>query len=175
MPYSDPANKPWTAEKIKEINPRSVLDVGAGAGAYLDLIREHLGYEVYVEAVEVWEPYIKEFNLESRYGAVWNKDVREWKTFPYDLVIFGDILEHMTKEEAIELWDKVSKTARYAIISIPIIHYPQGHEHGNPYEEHVKDDWSSEEILETFSNIKEYKEFDITGVYIARFKDESES
>ena len=81
----------------------------------------------------------------------------------------------MTKEEAIELWDKVSKTARYAIISIPIIHYPQGHEHGNPYEEHVKDDWSSEEVLETFSNIKEYKEFDITGVYIARFKDESES
>jgi cyclopropane fatty-acyl-phospholipid synthase-like methyltransferase len=171
MPYSDSANKPWTVEKIKEINPKTVLDVGAGAGVYLDLIREHLGDEVYVEAVEVWEPYIKEFNLEKRYGAVWNKDVRDWETFPYDLVIFGDVLEHMTKEDAIKLWDKVSKSARYAIISIPIIHYPQGHEHGNPYEEHVKDDWSSQEVLETFSHIVESREFDVTGVYIGKFEE----
>ena len=46
--------------------------------------------------------------------------------FDYDLVIFGDVLEHMTEEDAVKLWNKVSKQARAAIIAIPIIQYPQG-------------------------------------------------
>jgi len=175
MPYSDPDNKPWTTEKIKEINPKTVLDVGAGAGVYLDIIKNNLENDVSVEAVEIWEPYIKEFNLESKYNIVWNKDVRLFKEFSYDLVIFGDIMEHMTKEDAVKLWDNVSKTAGSAIISIPIVHYPQGHEHGNPYEEHVKDDWTTQEVLDTFSNITEYKEFDVTGVFIARFNNDIKS
>jgi cyclopropane fatty-acyl-phospholipid synthase-like methyltransferase len=171
MPYSDPTNKPWTIEKLKEINPRTVLDVGAGSGTYIDIIREHLGSEVYVEAVEVWEPYIKEFKLESKYGAVWNRDVREFKVFPYDLVIFGDILEHMTEAEAVELWEKVSQTASYAIISIPIVHYHQGAEFGNPYEVHVEEDWNTERVLQKFKNIVEYAEFPQTGVFVAKFKE----
>jgi len=53
MPFSDPANKSWTAEKIKEIHPRTVLDVGAGAGVYLDIIRKNLDQDVNVVGVEI--------------------------------------------------------------------------------------------------------------------------
>ena len=62
MGFSDPTNKPWTQTKIIEINPKTVLDVGAGQGVYLDLIRSGLGDTVEVQAVEVWQPYIDQFN-----------------------------------------------------------------------------------------------------------------
>ena len=170
MPYSDPSNKDWTKEKIKELNPATVLDIGCGAGVYSDIVREVLGKDVRIDGVEVWQPYIDQFNLELKYDTLFNLDVRNTNNFKYDLVIFGDILEHMSKDDAIEVWNKVAKSAKYGIISIPIIHYPQGHAHGNPYEEHIKDDWSTKEILETFQRIVEFKEFDVTGVFIAKFQ-----
>ena len=171
MPYSDPANKPWTAEKIKEINPRTVLDVGAGAGVYLDIIREHVGNHVVVVALEVWQPNIEQFKLKERYDKVINEDVRKIDNFDYDLVIFGDVLEHMSEEDAVKLWNKVSEQAGSAIISIPIIHYHQDAYEGNPYEVHVEADWSPKRVRSAFHSISESKEFEVTGVYVARFKD----
>jgi 2-polyprenyl-3-methyl-5-hydroxy-6-metoxy-1,4-benzoquinol methylase len=61
MGYSDPTNKPWTQAKIAELAPTTVLDVGAGQGVYLDLIRQALGAGVIVNAVEVWEPYMTSY------------------------------------------------------------------------------------------------------------------
>jgi len=169
MGFSDPENKPWAAEKIKEINPSTVLDVGAGQGVYLDLIRRDLGKNVKVVAVEVWQPYIDQFNLNARYNKVISDDIRNIEDFEYDLVIFGDILEHMSEKEALEIWDKVSNQAKYAIISIPIVHYHQDAINDNPYEIHVEEDWNTERVLNKFNNIKEYKEFSVTGVFIAEF------
>jgi cyclopropane fatty-acyl-phospholipid synthase-like methyltransferase len=171
MGFSDPENKPWAAEKIKELNPSTVLDVGAGQGTYLDLIRRDLGEKVNVTAVEVWEPYIDQFNLVNRYNKVIKDDVRNLENFSYDLVILGDIIEHMTEDDAVILWDRISSQAKNAIISIPIIHYHQDAINGNPYEVHVEEDWNTERVLEKFSNIVEYKEFSITGTFIAKFKD----
>lgn len=170
MGVSNPENKPWIQEKIKELNPSKILDVGAGAGIYLDVIRNALGDDVVVDAIEVWNPYIEYFNLRNRYNNVYELDVREFSDFDYDLVIFGDVLEHMSENDALEVWEKVSKKARNAIISIPIIHYHQDAINGNPYEIHVEEDWNSERVLEKFSNIVEYKEFVVTGTFIAEFK-----
>ena len=170
MPFSDPANKSWTAEKIKEINPRTVLDVGAGAGVYLDIIRKNLDQDVNVVGVEIWEPYIEKFNLKDRYDKIIVKDVRLIDDFDYDLVIFGDVLQHMSEEDAVKLWNKVSKQARAAIIAIPIIQYPQGAHEGNPYEVHVEEDWNPEKVKKAFCSIVESKEFEVTGVYVARFQ-----
>jgi len=172
MGYSDPENKPWAQQKISEIDPKLILDVGAGQGVYLNLIRAALPEDVEVHAVEVWEPYIKEFNLYNRYDKVFHKDVREIENFEYDLVILGDILEHMSEEDAVKVWDRISKDAKYAIISIPIIHYHQDAINGNPYEIHVEEDWDTERVLKTFKGIKEHKEFAVTGTFIAKFDNE---
>ena len=169
MPHSDGANKPWAIEKIKELDPKTVLDCGTGSGIYLDLIRDNVGQTVIINGIEIWQPYIEEYNLEKRYDKLFKVDVREHDNFEYDLVIFGDILEHMSKEDALLLWEKVSKQAKYGIISIPTIHYPQGPAFGNPYEIHVKDDWTTEEVLNSFSNIVDHKVFEITSVFIAKF------
>jgi hypothetical protein len=169
MGFSDPTNKPWTQEKIVELKPITVLDVGAGQGVYLDLIRQGLGAGVIVNAVEVWQPYIDQFDLENRYDKLFAMDVKDMSNFKYDLVILGDVLEHMSEESAVDLWDRISKQAKNAIISIPIIHYHQDAINGNPYEVHVEEDWNTERVLKTFKGIVEHKEFPVTGVFIAKF------
>lgn len=87
----------------------------------------------------------------------------------YDLVILGDVLEHMTVEESVALWELIKSQAKAAMISIPIVHFPQGHEHGNPYEEHIVDNWTHESVMSTFTGITGYRTFDITGSYVAEF------
>jgi cyclopropane fatty-acyl-phospholipid synthase-like methyltransferase len=172
MGNSDPENKPWTINKIVELNPKTVLDIGPGKGIYLDLIRRDLGDSVIVDAVEVWQPYVDEFDLHSRYNHVEVQDIRDYEfNKEYDLIIFGDILEHMSEKDAVEVWKKVSKASRYAIISIPIIHYHQDAANGNPYEIHVEEDWNSERVLRCFNGIVEHQEFPITGVFVAKFKE----
>lgn len=169
MAGSNPEDKPWILEQILKISPKTILDIGPGMGNYSRLVQD-IRDSITLDAVEVWQPYVEQFNLTSLYDNVTIADVREHDNFNYDIVIFGDILEHMTKEEALEVWDKASKQARYAIISIPIIHYPQGAHEGNPYEVHVKDDWSVREVLSSFSHIETHKAFRVCGAFIANFK-----
>ena len=173
MGTSHPESRPWSIEKILSVNPKYILDVGAGSGTYFDALRS-AGYQGGLEAVEVWEPYINEFHLEDKYDIVYSMDIRS-KNFlnamedSFDVVIFGDILEHMSKEDALELWAALPKITNYALIAIPIIHYHQGEINGNPYEVHVKDDWSHEEVLESFSNIVDSWQGEIVGAYWADF------
>ena len=169
MPFSLPETKPWIMDKVSEINPKTVLDVGAGNGTYLNLIREGLGASVDVTAVEIWEPYIKEYKLNDLYNTVLQEDVREVDNFSYDLVIFGDILEHMSEDDALAVWAKVQAQAKYAIIAIPTVHFPQGAYMGNPYEAHVKDDWTPTAVLEAFSGIVDHQVFQYTGAFLAKF------
>lgn len=169
MGTSHPESRPWIISQIRKTKPRTILDVGAGSGTYQHEIVKSGYTRASIDAVEVWQPYIEEFELEKKYRNVFKTDVREWDNFNYDLVIFGDILEHMTKEDALAVWDKVSKQARYAIISIPIIHYHQGAINNNPYEEHVKDDWSDKEVRESFPFITDYWVGEVVGSYLAKF------
>jgi hypothetical protein len=169
MPGSDSANKPWVMQKLQTIQPKTILDVGAGNGKFGQRVKSTFGDSVVIDAIEAWEPYINQFNLRSIYNNVFNEDARLWKNFSYDLVVFGDVLEHMSEAEAVKLWNEASSAAKYGIITIPIIHYPQGAEFGNPFEIHHEEDWNTRRILEAFSGITDHKEFSITGAYFAEF------
>lgn len=169
MGISHPESKPWVSERILEINPKTVMDVGAGAGVYAQMMMD-IKIKATTTAVEVWGPYIRKFNLRSKYHKVIKDDVRNIQNFYYDLVIMGDVLEHMSKEDAIKVWDRVSRDAQYAILVIPIIHYHQGAINDNPYEEHIKDDWTHEEVLKTFPEITDFWLGDVVGAYIAEFE-----
>lgn len=163
-----PEGKPYAIEKIVEINPKTVMDVGAGRGAYATILYPYIPNTIF-DAIEVWTPYIDQFGLDKKYRNIYNVDARVHDNYNYDLVIFGDVLEHMPKNDAISLWERVSKQAEFALISIPIVHMPQGELDGNPYEIHEEEDWSVESVLSEFKNIVEYRSFDQTGVFIAYF------
>lgn len=172
MPFSSDENRSWVTEKIKQLELKHILDIGAGSGTYGKLIKS-IDNNYVVEAVEIWEPYIKEFNLESIYDVVYLKDAREFEFIKkYDLVIFGDILEHMSEDDASKLWNKASNFCKYGLISIPTVHFPQGAEYGNPYEVHVTEDWDVQKVLNFFNNIIEHKNFTYTGSFLAKFTKE---
>ena len=106
MPGSDDATRPFSINKIKSNNISKILDVGPGVGTY-SVALKNAGWKGHITGIEIWEPYIELYDLNSKYDEIIIKDVRLHDDFNYDLVIFGDILEHMTKEEAIAVWDKV--------------------------------------------------------------------
>lgn len=168
MPFSDWSNIEWTKWLLGELKPSTVVDVGPGAGKYGQLVRDVLPGTV-TTAVEIWEPYVSTYNLPSIYDSVVLADARDFQDYNVDLVILGDVLEHMTRADALALWNRIRTTAKAAMISMPIVYFPQGHEHGNPYEEHVEDHWTHEEILAAFDGITGYRTFEVTGSYVAEF------
>ena len=70
---------------------------------------------------------------------------------PYaDCIIFGDVLEHMEKNTALELLERAVNDYRHVVISIPIdgsgskIHY------GNKYEAHLSQ-WTYDELKDLYN------------------------
>jgi 2-polyprenyl-3-methyl-5-hydroxy-6-metoxy-1,4-benzoquinol methylase len=157
MSYSLKSGKAETLAwfQTNQATIKTVVDIGPGSGTYIKLIREDA--RCCVDAtwigVEIWKPYIEEFNLGQRYTQVLNQDVRlvDWAALNPDVVIAGDVLEHMTKQDAIELVDQILAVSKTLIVSIPIRYMPQDeHAYANPHEAHIKDDWSHEEVLATW-------------------------
>lgn len=171
MPTSTEEGKQLTVEWVKELPEiKRVLDIGVGQGTYFVLMGRPgkvLDHAHWV-GVEVWAPYIQRFSLRSLYHEIIEQDARTIdydQLGKFDLVIAGDILEHMTKEESVELVDNIMRNSTRLLISIPIIHYPQGEEGGNPYERHVKDDWTHTEVMETF-NVSRSWAGNMIGLYL---------
>jgi predicted TPR repeat methyltransferase len=145
----------WFHENQNNIN--NILDIGLGEGTYINLIKEKNNICVNASwyGVEAWQPYIEKYNLKNRYDYVYNDDIRKFSFSQLpklDVTIAGDVLEHMSKEEAIEIVEQVLDISKTLIISIPIVHMPQDEVEGNPFEVHVKDDWSHEEVMDTWKN-----------------------
>lgn len=169
MGNSASENKAWASTVIAKMKPKTVLDVGPGEGIYGKIVRKYSPETEKIVGVEVWGPYVEQFKLKEFYDEVWICDARIYPDYKYDLVILGDILEHMSREDAVALWDKVSKQAKYALLSIPIVHFHQEAINNNPYEVHVEEDWKHEEVLETFDGIVASEQFEWTGIYLAKF------
>jgi predicted TPR repeat methyltransferase len=169
MPFSSGIGKEETLRWVKEIVPsiNRVLDIGAGSGTYAKMLKVH--HKVLNSAnwtgVEVWTPYIEKYNLNDLYDRIVNQDARllNWQELgEFDIAFAGDVLEHMTKEEAVDLVEKTLTNCKNLVISIPTMIYHQGAAHGNPYEEHVKPDWSHEEVKDTWA---QYIQKSFTGTY----------
>jgi hypothetical protein len=88
---------------------------------------------------------VEEFQLKQKYNTVFVNSVHEVTYVNYDLVIFGDVLEHMSDMAARTELVFATISNRAVCASLPIIHAPQGAVNGNPYETHVKH-WGFQEM-----------------------------
>lgn len=169
MPYSSGENSDFVVNMVtKVIKPESILDVGVGSGTYANLLRPH--YDGRIDGIEVWKPYVKTFQLDDKYDELFLGDVRHMHFLDYGLVIFGDVLEHMTLDDAKRVWwEYAGEWAGWGMISVPIVHYPQGAEFGNPYEEHVQDHLTVEDIVEHFGPFDHYEVYDVTATFFKEF------
>lgn len=167
MPISSTEGKSWTRERIRGLGPVSVLDVGAGAGTYAKLLADVPTTRL--TALEVFEPYVTTYGLRELYDEVVLGDARSTTLPTVDVVILGDVAEHMERAEAQELWARAADAARRAVyLSIPIVPYPQGTLEHNPHEMHVVDDWDHHQVLAAFAGIGAHWTGEVVGVYERR-------
>jgi hypothetical protein len=144
MPYSATYGKPWLTERFLLTEPDKVLDVGAGCGTYALLWRPlRRGHWT---AIEGYAPNVERFGLERVYDRVHVCDAREMVIGQdFDLIIFGDVLEHMGLDEADSLLQYARNHARNVCVSIPIGEHPQGAYGGNEMERHIHS-WTLNEL-----------------------------
>ena len=146
MPYSSEEGKGWIADWYRAEAPDFTLDVGAGSGTYARLLRPiHRGYW---QAVEVWDPYVERFGLLDLYDDVHVENVmatRHRLKHAPDLILLGDVVEHLELAEAFDVLQWAAATGKHTIVSVPIVHWPQGEIDGNHYETH-RHHWTVNEM-----------------------------
>jgi hypothetical protein len=174
MPWSSGHGIKALTEWINEHGITTVLDVGAGAGRYGVAIRNACPSVTVLDAIEVFPYYQTRFSLDDIYDTVTIADARTITSFPYDLVVLGDVIEHMPRADAVALWAAISASARFAYIAMPIglceqtgSNVPDDDTETcmmNPYEEHVEPEASTEEIVRLFPGIFRFNIYDLVNV-----------
>ena len=149
----------WIRENFRR--GETCLDVGACNGKWSKLLDSHLN----IDAVEAWERNIEKYNLYWKYRRVFNADIREFEYAHYDLIIFGDVLEHMSVEDAQKVIEYAYPRCRDMIIAVPYC-YPQDDRDGNPYEVHVQDDLTPENFMERYKGLRVLWKNDRYGYYV---------
>jgi hypothetical protein len=159
MPTSDAEGKGWSLERFRFHLPNTVTDVGPGEGTYAKLFRPvHEG--VWWTAVEIHRPYITKYKLKSTktrrmYDEIHVEDVRESADhlFYRDLVIFGDVLEHVERDDAVALLQRAEAAGAWNIlVSVPIVPSEQGEVDGNPYEAHLHQ-WDPDDMDQVLAGL----------------------
>ena len=139
-----------------------VLDVGAGEGTYYNYLGD---YFKEMDAVEVFKPNIDNYKLEMKYNKVYNVDIKDFKYDFYDIIIFGDIIEHLEVEEAFKVLMYAYERCKELIVAVPYM-YEQGIEEDNVYEIHKQPDLTPENVLERYPMLKLLYKNDVYGYYI---------
>lgn len=166
MPTSMEEGKWMTQNWLYDLKPSSVLDVGPGDGTYARRMRVATPPGCSWAAVEIYAPYVQRYGLHQYYDAVYVDDIREWSPESFeeeDVVLFGDVLEHMEKTEALYVLGAAKAHARAIMVSIPIIHAPQGMVEGNVHETHVYH-WDFYEMLDAIGPCA-YHHGEVLGIY----------
>lgn len=166
MPRSIDEGKAWMREQIVALQPGSILDVGPGWGTYARLLRPHLPDCTFL-GVEIYPPYVQRYSLLDWYDEVIIGDIRQVDAPLVDVVILGDVLEHMSFDDAVTVWTQARHTARRAVfLSLPVVDYPQGAWEGNEHEAHLHI-WSHDLVMSTLPGIVDHATYTQIGVYQA--------
>ncbi|MFD6240635.1 class I SAM-dependent methyltransferase [Streptomyces diastaticus] len=169
MPTSDQQGKDWARSVIERLRPGTVVDIGPGEGTYAHLARDVTPDCRWI-GVEAWAPYAQDFGLHDIYDWLIISDVRHVDPYTIerdpDLVIIGDVLEHMTQLEARGVLARLRDWAHHVLVSVPLAHHDQDAVGGNWFEIH-REHWSSARMRrELGPGLIEAHEGDVLGYYL---------
>lgn len=158
MPYSSFIFDKVVAEIIKFIHPNTLLDLGAGAGKY-GLMSKRIDPSIKIIGVEIEKDYIEKFNLYSIYNYVWNISVADlisprYFDMKFDVIIIGDILEHLRKSIGVDLLNFLIYRSRWIIVVFPY-RYIQNSVDGYSSEAHISV-WTENDFF-SFERTRLYK------------------
>jgi len=144
----------------------TILDCGPGWGTYSKLISKN-GQRIYpnMDCCEIFEPYVKKYNLKNLYNNVYVNDICDFEFDWYDAIIMGDIVEHIEITKAQELIQSIYNKCKHLIIIVPFL-YEQGPSGGNKYEAHLQPDLTEEIFLERYTGFKLLIKVAYLGIFI---------
>ena len=123
----------WIKENFNEGD--TCLDVGCCDGKWSDLLQGYLK----IDGIEAFEPNIITHNLKDKYRTIRHANIIGFQYDWYDLIIFGDVIEHMTVEEAQKVLEYAKPRCKDMIVAVPF-QFEQGEKYGNPFEAHKQPD-----------------------------------
>ena len=126
-----------------------VLDVGACNGKWYNLLSNYF----VMDAVEVWKPNILRHNLLKKYNKLFYKDICECDDFNYNIIIMGDILEHLSVKQAQAIIKKMYNECDELVVAVPY-KIKKGTLWFNPYERHIQCDLTHEIFMKRYSGFK---------------------
>lgn len=124
----------------------TILDVGPGAGKYGRMLHDY----PYKDCIEANPKCFEMYPLKDIYVNCWEGTFEglDLPSYKYDLVIMGDVLEHVQVEDAQRFLDKLpSKTA--VLVKVPLM-APRGPSFGTHLEAHPQGDLTVENFLERY-------------------------
>jgi len=168
MCTSDPAAKNGLIEYVKECGiPNSVFDIGMGNGGYGNIFKS-IDPNIKVIGLEIFAGYIRDdWGYSKLYDKVYIADMCnfDYTQVQVDLVIAGDVIEHVEKAQGIEVIDELKKHYKWILVAVPINNFIQGpdNQYGNIHEEH-KHHWSPDEMVEA-TGLKYIKQIGVCGLF----------
>lgn len=129
-PYGKEEICTWIRENFSENS--LILDVGACDGKWRQMLQDYPN----MDAVEAFRPNME--NL-TGYRHAYNVEIQNFAFAWYDLIIFGDVIEHLPVKDAQFVLEYARTRCCDLIIAVPYL-YPQCEIYGNPYEVHIQDD-----------------------------------
>jgi|TARA_R110000851_G_scaffold296023_2_gene451067 hypothetical protein len=144
----------------------NILDVGPGKGTYWHLL-QNLGYKM--DCVEIFKPYIEEYKLKEKYDNVYLDNIINFDITKYELIILGDILEHLSVDDAHIILNKINKNNQKCIIAVPYLSEQEA-DGGNHYQIHLQPDLTPELMLQRYPSLKLLIGNKRYGYYINKFK-----
>lgn len=151
---------PFCIDVLMRAEPKRVLDIGVGFGRWGMIVREFCDvwytrifkdqWAVQLEGIEAFPRSITDYH-QSFYNKIHigdAADILPTLPGPWSVIIFGDVLEHFTKEKAHELLNIALDRSEYVLVNIPIgEEFEQGEAYGNSYERHLSS-WEREDFLD---------------------------
>lgn len=142
------AGKEYVCDWVRQNFPKesTILDVGACNGKWKHLLMEYNK----MDAVEIFTPNMA--NL-GDYRAAYNIDIKDYKFTWYDLIIFGDVIEHMEISDAQDVLAYARPRCRDMIVAVPY-QYHQDEIYGNRWERHIQDDLTPDIFAERYPGFR---------------------
>ena len=144
---------------------KTLLDLGCGGGITMGFINKRKKF--IVTGVDAHQPYLAQCKLRGIYETLYCCDLRALPFEPksFDVVMCLQVLEHLKREEGLELLQRMEQIARkQVILDVPIGERPQGAFDDNPFQHH-KSSWYPIDLKKLGYKIRGYD----VAITIARF------
>jgi tetratricopeptide (TPR) repeat protein len=129
---------------------------------YLDVMAERVqprDWKIRIDGLELFEPYIQA-HQRALYDHIYIADIREAARVLdcYDLIIAGDVIEHLDKDDGKTVVRLLYEKAQKALlVNIPLGGgWEHGEVHGNPGERH-RSQWECEDFLAYPNHFQEFR------------------